>query len=75
VGFPLVWCAGGADKEAASERCESQKLQTRTPDRSIAPHCKHVLFTGKFLRCGRFHSGEERIRMQNSTGEKANEEN
>jgi hypothetical protein len=32
----------------AAGSCESQKLQTRISDESIAPHCKHVLFTGRF---------------------------
>ena len=40
-------------------RLDSQKLHTRTFEGSTAPHCKHVLVTGAFLRCGRMHSGEE----------------
>ena len=28
------------------EKDESQKGQTREPDGSTAPHCKHVLVTG-----------------------------
>lgn len=34
--------------EKPTEKEESQKSQTRTPEGNIAPHCEHVLVTGKF---------------------------
>src|SRR5215510_3053194 len=39
--FPLFVVAGDS-------AWESQKVQARTPDGSIEPHCKHVVVTGAF---------------------------
>jgi hypothetical protein len=35
-------------EEDDAEIVESQKLQARTLEGSIAPHCKHVVVTGAF---------------------------
>jgi hypothetical protein len=35
-------------EQASEENDESQKLQPRTLDGSIAPHCEHVFVTGAF---------------------------
>jgi hypothetical protein len=39
---------GSSQEEGPTEKDESQKLQPRALDGNTAPHCKHVLVTGKF---------------------------
>src|SRR5579863_1535290 len=73
--IPRDCCAGGSAEELAGARCESQKVQTRTPDGRIAPHCKQVLFTGEFCAADAstpvWSESEHRI----ACGEKVNGEN